>query len=155
MRQKTDTEYAEDLRKFIEGYKVKSLYIDPSAASFRVELSRVLPHHLNVFEANNNVLDGIRYVSTLLSNGTLKILRNCTNLISEIETYRWDDKAANRGEDKPIKENDHALDAMRYALVSEWYKKEGPGLSPEELERFRLEASGVLKHGKFFDDVMW
>ena len=155
MRQKTDTDYAQDLKKFIEGYKVKAIYVDPSAASFKLELGRHLPGHLSIIEANNDVLEGIRYTSMLLANGTVKIGRNCENLIKEIGTYRWDTRAANRGLDEPLKENDHAVDALRYALVSEWYKKEGARMKPEDLERMRLEASGVVNHGKFFDDRMW
>ena len=155
MRQKTDTEYAQDMKRFIDGYKVKTIYIDPSAASFKLELQRVIPAHISIIEANNDVLEGIRYLSMLLANGTLKICRNCENLLKEIGTYRWDPKASDRGEDKPLKEADHAIDSARYAIMSEWYKKEGARMTPEDLERMRLEASGVTSHGKFFDDRMW
>jgi PBSX family phage terminase large subunit len=107
MRQKTDTEYAQDLKNFIAGYRVQSIYLDPSAVSFRVELQRMGVQ--NIYEANNDVLDGIRYHSALISNGTFKICRNCKYAIEEYGTYRWDEKAAARGEDKPLKENDHCF----------------------------------------------
>jgi PBSX family phage terminase large subunit len=105
-RQKTDTEYAADLKTFLEGRHVKAIYIDPSAASFKLELSR--ENVGNLFDAENEVLDGIRLVSKYLSNGTLKICRKCESLIKEIQGYVWDPKCAKTGEDKPFKDRDHA-----------------------------------------------
>ena len=156
LRQKTDSEYAKDLLKFIEGYKVKTIYIDPAATSFKVELNRQLPSHLAVVEADNDVLPGIRYLSMLISNGTLKIGANCPNLIQEMSTYRWDQNAAKRGEDKPMKENDHCIDCCRYVTFSEWFKKEGPRMSAQDLDNLRNQAYGVQPSlGRFFDDKMW
>lgn len=109
LRQKTDTEYAEDLKKFLQGYNVRTIYIDPSAVSFRVELQRM--GFSGIIEAENEVLDGIRYHSLVLSNGTFKICHNCIKTIEEYSTYRWDEKASQRGEDKPRKENDHCFAA--------------------------------------------
>lgn len=154
MRQKTDTEYAEDLKKFIKGYNVRTIYIDPSAVSFRVELQR--QGFSGIIEAENEVLDGIRYHGIQLSNGTFKICRNCSKAIEEYSTYRWDEKASARGEDKPRKENDHMMDSIRYALYTEWFKKEGPRMKPEELDAIRDEVYGVVpNHGRFFEDRMW
>lgn len=106
-RQKTDTEYAEDLQKFLEGHPIKAIYIDPSAVSFRIELQK--QGITNLYEADNNVINGIRFVSKNLNNGTLKICRSCTNLIKEFQSYVWDEKAAILGVDKPKKQNDHCL----------------------------------------------
>jgi PBSX family phage terminase large subunit len=154
LRQKTDTEYAEDLKKFLTGYNVKALYIDPSAVSFRVELSRQGFQH--VIEAENEVLDGIRYHSMVLSNGTFKVCGNCTHTIEEYGTYRWDPRASARGEDKPLKENDHLMDSIRYALYTEWFRKEGPRWKPEDVNRWKREAQGGDESfGKFFDDRPW
>lgn len=154
LRQKTDTQYADDLRKFLEGYNVQTIYIDPSAVSFRVEL---LTQGFNgVVEAENDVLDGIRYHAMQLSNGTFKICRNCVKTTEEYSTYRWDEKASDRGEDKPKKENDHLMDSIRYALYTEWYKKEGPRMKAEELDAMREDIYGIHPRlGKFFDDKMW
>lgn len=157
LRQKTDTQYGEDLKKFLNGYKVKAIYLDPSAVSFRVELNRMGFNGL--IEAENEVLDGIRYHSMVLSNGTFKICHNCTTAIEEYGTYRWDPKASQRGEDKPIKDNDHLMDSIRYALYTEWFRKEGPRMRPEDVDRIRREAQGDMglppDHGRFFDDRMW
>lgn len=106
-RQKTDTEYAEDLKKFLQNRPIKSIYLDPSAVSFRMELQK--QGIQNLYEAKNEVLDGIRFVSKLLNNGTLKICRSCYNLIQEFQSYVWDIKSSLTGVDKPKKENDHCL----------------------------------------------
>lgn len=114
--QKTDEDYGKDLDKFIEEYLgVRSridVIIDPSAASFitllrRKERYRVLP-------AINNVANGIRDTSTAMQKGLIKISPNCKNWRLEVEGYVWD----NGVEDRPIKENDHAMDAMRYFVES-------------------------------------
>ena len=67
-----------------------------------------------VKKAKNDVLDGIRLVATLLLTGSIFIDKSCENLIKEFASYIWDAKAGERGEDKPAKEHDHALDALRY-----------------------------------------
>ena len=60
--------------------------------------------------------DWIRTVSSLLTTEDLYIHESAVGLIDEIPGYSWDDEAAERGEDKPIKENDHSCDALRYGL---------------------------------------
>lgn len=113
--QKTDAEYAADLRREFGGYPIKLTYLDPSAASFEVELRR---QKWPVKQAKNEVLDGIRCVATLLSQGDLVITTACKNLLKEIESYVWDERSIKLGEDKPVKQRDHALDAMRYVLFT-------------------------------------
>jgi PBSX family phage terminase large subunit len=113
--QKTDAEYAYDIQREFEGYPIRLIYLDPSAASFQTELRR---SRLPVKQANNEIVDGIRCMSNLLSQGNLVICKNCTNLIKEIEGYVWDERAVRRGEDKPLKQRDHAVDALRYAIFS-------------------------------------
>jgi len=113
--QKTDQDYANDITKEFEGYPVRLMYLDPSAASFEVELKR---HHKIVRQAKNDVVDGIRFVSNLFCQGDLVLRKECKNLIAETESYVWDTKAAKDGIDRPLKVRDHALDAMRYALYT-------------------------------------
>jgi PBSX family phage terminase large subunit len=113
MKQKTDSEYCQALIDFMKPYAPSYIVIDPSAASFKVECYR---NNLNVVDAVNDVLDGIRIVANALTNGALKISRNCPNLIGEIPNYVWDKKAQLNGIDKPVKVLDHALDALRYGL---------------------------------------
>lgn len=114
-RQKTDSQYAKDFKEWIGKVRYQNIYIDPSAVSFGLALrSAGVP---KVAKADNTVLDGIRNVSTLLSNGLLKIVKEeCPGLIKEMSSYVWDEKAAERGEDKPMKVDDHGPDALRYAV---------------------------------------
>lgn len=110
-KQKTDVQFADDLEAFIEGEKVKSVILDPSAASFKTELKQ---RGIYVKNAKNDVTDGIRTVATLLNKEEILFHEGCKETIKEFSAYSWDSKAAARGEDKPMKENDHAMDAVRY-----------------------------------------
>lgn len=109
-RQKTDQEYADDFLEFM-GDIPATVLVDPSAASFIVALRQ---RGVYVREADNDVLDGIRRVAVLLKRRELLINERCTRLIDEMGTYMWDDKAAQRGEEKPIKQADHSEDCIRY-----------------------------------------
>lgn len=120
--QRTDAEYAADLVDFISDYPIKCVYIDPSAASFKLEIRRHRPLLIQK-DANNDVLNGIRTVSTHLAMGNLKVLKGCRNLIQEFQSYCWDAKKAQRGIDEPMKANDHALDSLRYAIFSHYGEK--------------------------------
>jgi PBSX family phage terminase large subunit len=118
-RQKTDAEYSKDLKEFIGNKHITNIVVDPSAASFIAQLRK--DGFFNVKKADNEVLDGIRYVSTLLSNNRYFIHESCKNLIKEKASYVWDIKAQQKGEDKPLKQNDHASDAERYGLFTNRY----------------------------------
>lgn len=110
-KQKTDAEYAQDLIDFIGDTPYQCVIVDPSAASFITELMK---KGIKVLKADNAVLDGIRLVGKLLHSEELLFTKDCINTITEFGAYRWDDKAAEHGEDKPIKQDDHAMDAVRY-----------------------------------------
>lgn len=140
-RQKTDSEYAADLIRFIKDKPVKQIYIDPSAASFKLELSRQGVEGL--IDAENEVIDGIRFVSKYIDNGTLKITKACPNLIKEFQSYVWDAKSAKTGIDKPLKENDHCLDSLRYAMYTHFYKQDGSSNAPVDLDRLWRESRGM------------
>lgn len=113
-RQKTNVEFLRDMQHFLDGYGAK-VYMDPSAASMKLELRRA---GIPVIDADNDVLEGIRVCASLMAEGTLGVLNTCVNLIREIEGYVWDERKAKMGEDAPLKKNDHALDAMRYAIYT-------------------------------------
>ncbi len=117
-RQKTDAEYADDLLAFM-GDSPCAVIVDPSAASFIAELRS---RGAYVVPANNEVLDGIRRASSLMQQRTLLVCTDCGNLLGELSEYMWDDKAAARGEDRPVKQSDHCADALRYYInaLPEW-----------------------------------
>lgn len=108
-QQKTDEEYYVELNKLAGNRKIQQVIIDPSAASFITLVQR--KGKFAVRKANNTVIDGIREVSTALQVGLIKINDCCKNTIQEFKLYSWDEKSV---EDRPIKENDHAMDAVRY-----------------------------------------
>jgi PBSX family phage terminase large subunit len=114
-RQKTDGELADDLQRWLAGIRPRSIVVDPSAASFMAELrQRGIP----VQAADNRVLDGIRNVSELLRDGKLLFSKSCVRTLSEFGEYVWDEKASAQGIDKPVKEHDHAMDAVRYFVTT-------------------------------------
>jgi len=120
--QRTDAEYADDFFGFISDYPIKAVYIDPSAASFRLELRR-RSANLVIKDAENDVANGIRVVSMRLATGDLKVCKGCRNLIQEFQSYVWDGKKAQRGFDEPLKAFDHGLDALRYCIFTHWGEK--------------------------------
>ncbi len=120
--QKTDTEYADDLKEFLGEIKPRAVIIDPSAASFIAELRK---RGYNIRKAKNDVLDGIRFVATLLNQEKIAFAECCKNTILEFNSYIWDTKASERGEDKPVKQHDHAMDAVRYFCYTIIFKGNG------------------------------
>lgn len=149
-RQKSDTEYVEDLKKFIANLPVRGIFIDPSAASLKIEMQH--QNVQNIYDADNDVLNGIRFTSKLISNGTLKICQNCTNLMKEFQTYRWDEKAEQRGEDKPIKDNDHILDSLRYSIFTH-FSKQFESYTASELENMYNSSREIQQElPRFFRD---
>ncbi len=110
---KTDSQYADDMVEFM-GNKPEDqcmIIVDPSAASFIAELRN---RGFIVKLADNEVMDGIRIVSSLLERKKIQINKACRGLRSEMQSYVWDDKAAEHGEEKPVKQLDHGPDALRY-----------------------------------------
>lgn len=110
-KQKTDSQYADDLEKWLNGTRIRGIIVDPAAASFITELRK---RGYKVVKAKNDVEDGIRLVSTLLNLDKIVFEEGCVNTRKEFASYIWDEKAAEHGEDKPVKQFDHAMDALRY-----------------------------------------
>lgn len=92
------------------------IHVDPAAASFRLQL--YTDGLLNVVPAWNDVLPGIRIMSSLMSTKRLKVSSACRNFLEEVPGYAWDPKATEKGEDAPIKANDHFIDGARYGIMS-------------------------------------
>ena len=114
-RQKTDDELAQDIKEFIGYRNIRAIYVDPAAASLKLELSRM---NMPVLNAKNDVIPGIRTVSKFIAGKNLCVHRSCVQGIEEIQSYLWDPKATDRGEDKPLHAHSHWNDACRYAIYS-------------------------------------
>lgn len=111
-RTKTNDEYADDFQNFFaERPLLTSVICDPSAAAFIEQLRR---RGYYVKGANNDVLEGIRNVASLFYRRKIKVHERCAHFREEVHSYIWDDKARQRGEEKPLKENDHEQDGLRY-----------------------------------------
>jgi len=111
-RQKTDAEYADDLDAFLGGDRNAQIIVDPSAASFKAELRN---RGFRVLDAKNDVREGVATTAVLIENRQVRADRDrCPALLREIHSYVWDDKARRRGEERPVKDHDHAMDALRY-----------------------------------------
>lgn len=140
-RCKTDSELGLDIYEMLKlCSNLKTVYVDPSALSLRTELER---KNLPIQEADNDVINGIKNVSKMIYNKQICINRNCKNLIDSIYSYIWDDKSAEKGEDAPKKEFDHASDALRYAINSEF--PDGEIENEREswsIDRWKREAKG-------------
>lgn len=111
--QRTDEEHYKGLEALCEGYDVEAVVCDPSARSFIECIKR--HGKFKVIPAKNDVLNGIRRVSSLLAEGRLLFSSKCKDTIREFSLYRWDDRCRS---DSPIKENDHAMDDIRYFVAS-------------------------------------
>ncbi|CQR74155.1 Terminase-like family protein [Sporomusa ovata DSM 2662] len=112
--QKTTGEYSQDMLAFTKG-KRPPIICDPAASALITQFRK---DGFTVIEADNAVLEGIQHVGNLLNDGQYFIHESCTNLIKEMSSYSWDIKAQQRGEDKPLKQNDHAVDGTRYGLYT-------------------------------------
>ena len=123
-QQKTDGQFADMFRGWLSSIShqlgciihPKVVYCDPSAASWKLEL---MQRGYIVQDANNDVINGIRYVSTQLTKGTFLVDNTCTNTNQEYNSYVWDSKAQQQGKDKPLKTHDHTCDCDRYVLYTE------------------------------------
>ncbi len=110
---RTDGEHYEALKELIGGRNIECVIVDPSAASFIEHIIR--RGEYRVVRAKNDVLDGIRRVQDALRCGKILFSDRCKDTVREFGLYRWNEKSA---EDSVVKENDHAMDDIRY-FVSE------------------------------------
>ena len=108
---KTDEEYYRELERLADGFNIQFVIVDPSASSF---ITTIKQHgKFRTRKADNAVLDGIRRTSTLIDNDRIFICKCCKDIIREFSLYCWDSEKLHE-KDTVIKENDHAMDDMRY-----------------------------------------
>lgn len=119
-QQKTDEDYYTALEQLAGDKPVQAVIVDPSAASFIEVIRR--HKRFPVRKAKNDVLAGINTTARFLQDGTIKIHRSCSACIREFGLYRWDEKAET---DRPVKENDHAMDDIRYFAYTVLRQKAG------------------------------
>ena len=125
-RQKTDGEYARDLARLAGGRCIETVIVDPSAASFIEALRR---EGWTVRKADNRVLEGIRRTAEALKEGRVVICKGCEAAAREFAMYCWEDDGAR---DRVRKEFDHAMDDIRYFVMS---LEDGGGSAARYVER--------------------
>jgi PBSX family phage terminase large subunit len=128
-RQKTDAEYVRDAVSLAAGRKLERIVVDPSAASF---IEALLSAGLPAEKADNDVLSGIRVTADMLKNGRLVICRGCGDALREFGLYCWEEGGAR---DSPVKQNDHAMDDIRYFAVSAAREERGGFMGAAWVER--------------------
>ena len=112
-KEKTPEEYYSEVKRLAGGRDIKCLIVDPSADAF---IATVKKHHeFRVRGAVNDVLPGIQTTAEMIASGKLKIHESCEDAIREFGLYRWDEKAES---DRVVKENDHAMDEIRYMVMT-------------------------------------
>jgi len=140
IRKKTDEEHSANFIKFVSPYwrKIRNVYIDPSAESFKVQLRKDIVKAgigITLTDAENEVTDGIRTVARMLNMGEFMVSKKfCPTFISEAYSYSWDPKKQAIGLDEPLKQNDHSMDQTRYVIFSKF------GLSDYDLSKFTQAA---------------
>ena len=110
---RTDEEHYQALCALCGDRKIEAVIVDPSAASFIACIRR--HGRFRVIPAKNDVLSGIHRTADALRNGEIRIAPCCTDALREFTLYQWDEKAPR---DAPVKENDHAMDDIRYFVAS-------------------------------------
>lgn len=112
-KEKTPEEYYSEVKRLAGGRDIKCLIVDPSADAF---IATVKKHHeFKVRGAVNDVLPGIQTTAEMIASGKIKIHESCEDAIREFGLYRWDEKAES---DRVVKENDHAMDEVRYMVMT-------------------------------------
>ncbi len=127
----------EQIAEYVHSCKFNSVYPDPeSPSAIEVMNTKGIPV-VEVTKNKDSIQNGINRVRQLLKTGKLKIHKSCVNLISEFETYAYPEKRPNSNEyENPIKEHDHALDALRYALST----NKADVITSEQRARHHLES---------------
>lgn len=137
--QKTDDEYYDALCELVGDKVIDCVIVDPSASSF-ITLVRK-KHRFKVRKAKNDVLKGIQDTATALTEGYVKVCRDCCpNLAREFGLYIWAEQGKD-GKDKVVKENDHAMDALRYGIETMELYEQKPDYVPLA-QRQRLRPLG-------------
>lgn len=114
--EQTTVRVTEQIKRLDKKYDFRKVYVDPSAADLILQCQEV---KLPVEKADNHVEPGIGKVKSLFDRDSIRIAENCTNLIRELQAYRYaKDRTGVDPTEKPIKKDDHSVDALRYGVYS-------------------------------------
>lgn len=107
------------LTEALREYSPQEVYADPEAPDKIDELNRIGFNMRLVKKGKGSVEAGVTKVKELFKQNRIHIHAACVNLIAELESYHYPDKQPDKNEpEKPVKDKDHSLDALRYAITS-------------------------------------
>ena len=159
-RQKSPSEYASDLVGFMddlhEKYDIRVFYVflDPSAKGLSEEVRRAtrnLEYGVLIRDAENDVALGISRVQKALAFDILKVSPSQENAIREFGIYEYDKKSIEKGKEAPIKEDDHCMDAIRYAVMGAWNRiKHWIPLDPDDGTKIENPLSREVIEDEYF-----
>jgi len=122
-KEKTTDVTVEEMKAWNQKYKFRRIYVDPSAADW---INKANTQRLPVTEADNDIDKGVAKCKSFFANDIIYVDSKCDNLLKELESYQYDKGRVSGNEtEKPMKKNDHAVDAMRYVFTefNPWRKK--------------------------------
>lgn len=143
-RQRSPSEYAQDFLEFTDSIhetyetKVFYVYLDPSARGLSEEIKRAyrdrrdIKYAVLMRDAENEVALGISRVQKALAFDILSVSPKQSHAVREFGLYEYDKKSIEKGKEVPVKENDHCMDAIRYAVMGAWSKMKYWLLTEEE-----------------------
>jgi hypothetical protein len=109
-------QHAQQFHEIINKYNPEVIFIDSAAAQFSSDLAYT--YDIATTRAKKDVLPGIAFVQTIIQQGRLRVLKNCTHVIAMLDQYRWDDREGLVRERPKHDSHSHIADALRYALYS-------------------------------------
>ena len=110
-----ESRHAEAILAMVAGRHIAAFVVDPAAQQLKLELSRTLSRR--VLDANNAVEEGIEATGAWIANRRIRFSPRVSHTLAELDRYLWDPKAAERGESRPVKIFDHAMDVLRYFVM--------------------------------------
>ena len=114
---KSDSEYITEMLKLQNKYQIQECYLPHDAKSLKTAAEKTPEIHMNIHTYTPDTYGDIETIQNLIRNNQFHIHESCTNSIMQAQTYCWDAKAQTRGEDKPLKENDHCPDMWRGPIL--------------------------------------
>lgn len=99
--------------------KFNKVYADPENASGIDALKKRGVSIRTVTKNSGSVVSGIQKVRELLKQNRLKVLSRCINVIQEFESYSYPDDKGKLANERPMKEGDDAMDAIRYVIMTD------------------------------------
>ena len=132
----------EQIAQYIKSCNFNRVYPDPENPSAIALMNEKGISVEEVMKGKGSIKSGIDKIHLLFKRNKLHIHKRCINLIWELENYRYPDKKDGRNDDEnPIKENDHACDSLRYAILT---NRNDNSVSPEVRARQWFESKRNL-----------